>query len=195
MPRCQGHGRLNGRQSERARRRRRRAERADRRRAVPSTLVIVARVHHLAKAALELESDDIGFEQRRPARMRDFTRRENGGNQRAARMRERHEAHVVEVERVSGDAVRERRPARARSGLGADHDARARSFGNRDRLGRPRDRFDGARQRDADGVANRRRRARQRRRRRHSGRNEFSKPFGVAHLQYDRGKPSTCSAT
>ena len=89
------------------------ADRPERGRAVPAAL-IVARIHRAAEPRFDLESDDVGVEQRAAGGAGQLRRREHRRHQRRARMRERDEAHVVVVERVRGGAVGERR-VRARS--------------------------------------------------------------------------------
>jgi len=155
------------------------AARVDRRRAVPSALVIVARVHHFAEPAFELEAHHVSVEQRAARTAGQLTGRQCGRQQRAARMRQRHEAHVVEVERMCGHAVGHRRPARARPDAGSEHQARTASFVLSHRLHGARGRFDGARQRDAHRVANRRRRLLAGRLRRDTCRHELREPPGV----------------
>ena len=89
-------------------RRGRGADRAERRRAVPAALV-VSRVHRAAEPRFDLEADDVGVEQRRrPSAPATSAAASAAGDERRARMRERHEAHVVVVERVRGGAVGER---------------------------------------------------------------------------------------
>ena len=113
-------------ETEQARRGGRRADRAERRRAVPAAL-IVARVHRAAQPPFELEADDVGVEQRAAGRARDFRGGQRRGDERRARMRQRHEAHVVVVERVRRGAVGQRGVARAR----AQRACRARGTGRR----------------------------------------------------------------
>ena len=137
---------------------RRRANRAQRRRAVPAALV-VPRVQRPTESRLHLEADDVGVENGGSTRAGQLHRREQRRHQRRARMRERHEAHVVEVERVRGGTVGQRRRARAGTLIRADDRARVAAL--------DRDLFadDAARglgtpgQRHADGVEKRRRRA------------------------------------
>jgi hypothetical protein len=68
----------------------------------------------MPKPAFDLEPDDVRIEQRARVSMRDLTSSEDCWNEHAARVRERHEAHIVVVERVRGDAVGERRKRGAR---------------------------------------------------------------------------------
>ncbi len=76
--------------------------------------MIVTRIHHVAQPALELESDDVGIEQCDRRRLRELACGEERGHEHTARMSERHEAHVVVVERMRGHAVGERRESGAR---------------------------------------------------------------------------------
>ena len=85
------------------------ADRADGRRAMPPVLV-VRWVHRDAEDGLHLEAGDIPLEQTPASRAGDFPGGERGCHERRARVRERHPAHVVEVERVGRRAVGQRGP-------------------------------------------------------------------------------------
>ena len=102
------------------------ADGADGRGAVPAPLV-VGRVHHGAERALHLEADDVGVEQLAPRGSGRLAGRQSGRDERRARMRQRHPAHVVEVERVGGGAVGERGIAGPGRQVGPEHGAGARS--------------------------------------------------------------------
>src|SRR5262245_4994261 len=106
--------------------------------------MVVARVHDVAKPAFEFESDDIRIEQCPCRCVRDLACGEDRRNERAAWMRKRDEAHVVVVECMSGDAVRERSPSWARRGRSAEHSTRAGAFLCGERLRDARRRLDGA---------------------------------------------------
>jgi hypothetical protein len=84
--------------------------------------------------------------------MRDLAHGENGWNEHAAWMRRRHKAHVVVVERVSGDAVGEHCPAGTGRDLGAQHSTLAGAFVGGERLGDARRRLARAGEHHADGV-------------------------------------------
>src|SRR5581483_12420319 len=77
-----------------------RADGADGGGAVPAALVIVARVHDAAQAALDLEADDVGVQQRSAGGVRQLGCGDGRRHERAAGMRQRDEAHVVVVEGV-----------------------------------------------------------------------------------------------
>ena len=91
---------------------RRGADSSKRGRAVPAALV-VPRVHEAAEPRLDLEAHDVGIEHGTAREAFRFRRREHRRHERRARMRQRHEAHVVIVERVRGRAVGQRRAAHA----------------------------------------------------------------------------------
>ena len=74
--------------------RRRGSDRSERRGAVPPPL-IVARVHHPAEPCLDLESDDVSVDEARAGCTVQFDGGQQRRHERRARMRERHEAHVV----------------------------------------------------------------------------------------------------
>src|SRR5262245_7649524 len=79
---------------------------AERGGAVPATL-IVPRIHQPAESRLDLEADDVRVEYRAAGYAGQLAGGEDGRYKRRTRMRERHETHVVVVERVRGGAVGE----------------------------------------------------------------------------------------
>ncbi len=93
-------------------RRRRGANAAETAGRVPSALV-VGRIHDATEHRLDLEADAIGVEQCGTAGVGELGHRQPGRDQWRARMRHGHEAHVIEVQGVSGGAVGESRPAGA----------------------------------------------------------------------------------
>ena len=140
-----------------ARRRGGGADGADGRGAVP-TLLVMGRVHHQAEGAFDLETDDVGIQQRPSGGVGRLARGQSRGDQRCARMRQRHPAHVVEVERVGGGAVGERGVGRTGGQVRAEHAACAPApvaVGERDPLHDAGGRLPGAGQRDADRVLDR----------------------------------------
>ena len=163
--RCLGGGdrervsRLHDLEAEETRRRGSRAERSERRGAVPSA-PIVPRVHRAPQARLDFESDDVGLEQRAARCVGELGRREAGGDERRARVRERDEAHVVEVVRVRRGAIRQRRRRGARAEVRAENPAPAAAclcdggalFGGDDLLDDPCGRFGCAGEHHADRV-------------------------------------------
>src|SRR5687767_6343005 len=150
---------------------------------MPPTIVIVARVHDLAEPALELESHHVCVEQRATGYVHHLAYGQRRGKQRAARMRERDEAHIVEIEGMRRDTISKRRPARARPDASSDNDATTLTLVYCDRLGGTRGWFDGSRERNADRVADRVCRTFQCRSRRLGARHELGEPFGIPHHQ------------
>ena len=88
-----------------ARRRRGGPQRPDRRRAVPAALVVVPRVHDVAEAALQLEAHGVGVDDRGAGCPHELGRGQRRGDESAAGVSERDEAHVVVVKGVSGHAI------------------------------------------------------------------------------------------
>ena len=129
---------------------RRRAERANRGSAVPAAAVIVARVHHGARAGIRARSRPRSRRAHAAGRTGPLAGGESRRDERAARMRHRHETHVVVVERVSRDAVGHRRIGRAGRAACAEDVTAARAAD--EHANDARGRLDGAREDDADRV-------------------------------------------
>ena len=154
---------------------------------MPSALVVVARVHHVAETAFELEPDNVRVQERAAGGVCCFTGGENRGDERAARVRERNKAHVVIVERVRGNAVGEGRSIRPCRLACPQNLAVAAAFRSGHLLNHPGGRLDRARQDDADGVAYRCSGALPSRRGRDATNNEFSDRGYTAFRFYAHG--------
>jgi hypothetical protein len=85
-----------------------RTDRTERRRAVPSPLV-VARIHRPTQPAFDFEPDDVGVEECAARRVEQFLQAARpAATSGRTWMGKRHEAHVVEVQSVRGGAVGQR---------------------------------------------------------------------------------------
>ena len=165
------------------------ADGAQRRRAVPSAL-IVARIHRAAQPPFQLEADDVGVEQRAAGRVGNLGRRQHRRHQRRARMGQRHETHVVVVERVRRRPVGQRGVARRRPKRGPEHMAGSAGLPLHHLLHDPRGRFGGAGQRHANGVEQRARRCGPRGGRRRPGGDKATQVHSAAPVTEDSGLPS-----
>ena len=95
------------------------AERADRRRRVPAADVVIG-VERAADGGVDLEAEHVRERERAAVRHLRFAGGQRGGEQRHARVTHQREVRVVEVVRVSRDAVGERGPRRRRAERRAD---------------------------------------------------------------------------
>ena len=118
---------------------------------MPSALV-VAGIHRAAQPAFDFESDDVGVEERATRRVDQFRGGERRGDERRAGMRERHEAHVVEVQRVGGGAVRQCRTSRRCAQCRADDAARIATLSANDLLDDSSGRLGCASEHDPDRI-------------------------------------------
>src|SRR5688572_1090854 len=97
-------------------------------------------------------------------------------------MRERHEAHVVVIERVRRGSVRQRRARGTRAGGSAEHLADASTFAGHDALHNPARRFTRSGENDTNGVEHGRSRASTSLSRRRRADHEFTQLFRNRHV-------------
>ena len=106
------------------------AERTDRRRAVPSPLVIVTGIHHQPQPAFDLEPDNIGIEHVTPRGAGQLSCSQSRRHESATGMSERNKAHVVVVVRVCGNAIGHGGFTCAHPKPGTEHPAGSMTFGS-----------------------------------------------------------------
>ena len=74
---------------------------------MPPAFVIMTGVHDHAETALNFESDDVPIQDGPSGGAAELAGGEDGRNERTTRMRKRHETHVVVIERMGGNPVRQ----------------------------------------------------------------------------------------
>ena len=146
---------------------------------MPSPLLIVLRVHDVSKPAFQLEPDNVSIHERAARRMRQLGGCERSRHETATGMRQRHETHVVEIERMRGHTVGQRSQVRARELTRPENSTRAASIFDGHRLHDTRRRFDNARQNHTNRVPDRNGSSFARRGERRGTGNKFGNPGGA----------------
>src|SRR5262245_57823773 len=118
---------------------------------MPSALV-VPRIHRAPEAPFDFEADDVRVEERAARGISKFSSRESRSHERCARMRERHETHVVEIQRVCRGAIREGGGIGAGTRVRAKHSARSACAWRDDALHDAGGRFANTSKRDTDSI-------------------------------------------